>query len=112
VFLKEPKNNLQSGEFMVLCNFADNYSSVLQYEIPGFQWNNTQAAVYPFVIYVKKSVAIGTEHEYVVMISDCLKHDSILVNTFQWQLMKFIEKIVYFSNGSTAQYKSRKRFVK
>jgi hypothetical protein len=75
VFLKELKHNLQSGEFMVLCNFADNYSSVLQDEIQGFHWNNTQATVYPFVIYIKKSLAVNTEHENVVMISDCLKHD-------------------------------------
>jgi hypothetical protein len=51
-----------------------------------------------------------------VMMSDCLKHDSILVHTFQGHLMKFTEntfesplkKIVYFSDGSATQYKNRK----
>jgi hypothetical protein len=36
MFLKEPKYNLQSGEFVVLCDFAENYSFVLQDEAQGF----------------------------------------------------------------------------
>jgi hypothetical protein len=64
--------------------------------------------------YFKKSDALNTEHENLVMMSDCLKHDSILVHTFRQHLMKFIEntfesplkKVVYFSDGSAAQYKN------
>jgi hypothetical protein len=42
-FLKELKCNLQSGEFVVLCDFAENCSFVLQDETQGFHWNNAQA---------------------------------------------------------------------
>jgi hypothetical protein len=49
------------------------------------------------------------------MISDCLKHDSILVHTFQRHLLKFIEntfqsalKKKFFSDGSVAQHENRK----
>jgi hypothetical protein len=70
MFLKELKCNLQSGEFLVLCDFAENYSFVLQDEAQGFSWNNAQATIHPFVIYFKKSDALNTEHENVVMISD------------------------------------------
>jgi hypothetical protein len=83
MFLKELKCNLQSSEFVVLSNFAENYSFVLQDEAHGFHWNNAQATIHPFVIYCKKSDALYTEHENLVIISDCLKHDSILVHTFQ-----------------------------
>jgi hypothetical protein len=31
MFLKELKCNLQSGEFVVLCDFAENYSFILQF---------------------------------------------------------------------------------
>jgi hypothetical protein len=48
-------------------------------------------SIHPYVIYFKKSDALNTEHENLVMISDCLKHDSILVHTFQQHLIKFIE---------------------
>jgi hypothetical protein len=122
MFLKELKCNLQSGKFMVLCNFTEN-SFVLQDEAQGFHWTNAQAtihpSIHPFVIYYKKSDALNTEHENLVMISDCLKHDSSLVHTFQRHLMTFTEntfesplkKIVYFSDGSAAQYKNRKKLL-
>jgi hypothetical protein len=66
MFLKELKYNLQSGEFIVLCNFAENYSFVLQGEAQGFHWNNAQATIHPFVIYFKKSDALNTGHENLV----------------------------------------------
>jgi hypothetical protein len=76
MFLKELKCNQQSGECGVLCEFAENYSSVLQDEAQWFHWNNAQATIHPFAIYFKKSDALNTEHENLV-ISDCLKHDSV-----------------------------------
>jgi hypothetical protein len=91
MFLKELKYNLQSGEFVVLCDFGENYSFVLQDEAQGFPWNKARGTIHPFVIYFKKSDILNTEHENLVMMSDCLKHGSILVHTFQWHLMKFIE---------------------
>jgi hypothetical protein len=63
----------------------------LQVVTQGFHWNNAQATIHPFVIYVKKSDALNTGHENLVMISDGLKHDSIFLYTFQQHLMKFIE---------------------
>jgi hypothetical protein len=93
MFLKELKCNLQSREFVVLCDFAENYSFVLQDEAQGFHWNNAQATIHPFVIYFKKAYALNTEHENLVMISECWKHDSILLHKFQWHLMKFVENI-------------------
>jgi hypothetical protein len=91
MFLKELKCDLQSGEFVVLCDFTEHYSFVLQDGAQGFHWNNAQATIHPFVIYFKKSDALNTEHENILMIPDCLKHDSILVHTFRRHLMKFIE---------------------
>jgi hypothetical protein len=76
---------------VVLYDFPENYSFVLQDEAQGFHWNNAQSTIHPFVIYFKISDALNTEHENLVMISDCLKHDSVLVHTFQWHLMKFFE---------------------
>jgi hypothetical protein len=77
MFLKELKCNLQSGEFVFLWDFAENYSFVLQDEAQGFHWNSAQATIYPFGIYFKTSDALNTEHENLVMLSDCLEQDSI-----------------------------------
>jgi hypothetical protein len=77
MFLKEIKCNLQSRDF------AENYSYVLQDKTQGFHWirPSTRPSIHPFVIYFKKSDALNTEHDNLVMISNCLKHDSILVHT-------------------------------
>jgi hypothetical protein len=72
MFLKDLKCNRQSGKFFVLCDFAENYSFVLQDEAQGFYWNTAQATIHPFVIYLNKSGAFNTEHENLVMISVCL----------------------------------------
>ena len=51
-----------------------------------------------------------------VIISDCLHHDTIAL--FQKNLVQFlqdkisrVDKILYFSDGSAAQYKNQKNFV-
>jgi hypothetical protein len=54
-FLEELKCNLQSGEFVVLCNFAKVWSFVLQDE--------TRASINPFIICFKKSGALNMENE-------------------------------------------------
>jgi hypothetical protein len=73
MFLKELKCYLYPGEFMVLCNFAENYSFILQGEAQGFQQDNEQDTVHPlFVIYFKKLDALNIEYENLVMISECL----------------------------------------
>jgi hypothetical protein len=92
----------------------------LQDEAQWFHWSNAQATIHSFVIYFKKSDALNTEPENLVMIPYCLKHDSILVHIFRRHLMKFIEntfesplkRIVYFSDGSAAQYKNRRNLLK
>jgi hypothetical protein len=49
MFLKEMKCNLQSGESVVLCDFTENYSSVLQDEAQEFHWSNAQATIQPSI---------------------------------------------------------------
>jgi hypothetical protein len=50
MFLKELKCDLQSCEFVVLCDLAEYYFLVLQDGAQGFHWNNAQATIHPFVI--------------------------------------------------------------
>jgi hypothetical protein len=46
---------------VVLCDFTENYSIVLQDKAQGFHWNNAQATIHTSVIYFKKSDALNTE---------------------------------------------------
>lgn len=101
------------------CDFAENYSFILQDEIQGYHWNNGQATIHPFVIYFKKSGTQLAEHITFVIISDCLQHDTTSVHLFQRYLKKILcttfailpHHIYYFSDGAAAHYKNRKNFV-
>lgn len=45
-FVKTFKPN----EFVIICDFAENYAFVVQDAPSGFHWNNTRATVFPVVI--------------------------------------------------------------
>ena len=116
-FYNECKATLKPGELLVLADFSENYSFVLQDASQGFHWNNAQATVHPFVVYYKH---LGEErHLSYVVISDCLHHDTVAVYLFQKALIAFLKrvlpcypkKIIYFSDGAASQYKNRKNFI-
>ena len=115
-FLKNCKNNLKSGEFVITCDFSENYTFVLQDEVQSHHWNAQQATIHPFVIYYKKGNQI--EHLSFVVISEDLRHDSISVNLFISKVINFlrvdkqfeVNKIYFMSDGAASQYKNRKNF--
>ena len=110
------KDNLQIGEFLVLLDFAENYAFVLQDAAQGFHWNNAQATIHPFVCYYRSDDTL--KHISYVVISDCMKHDTVSVHLFQRNLVRFLKdrfdatpsKMIYFSDGAASQYKNRKNF--
>jgi hypothetical protein len=51
VYLKELISDLQVGILTVLCDFAENYSFILQDGAQGFHWNATLATLHPFAIF-------------------------------------------------------------
>ncbi len=115
-FYNERKSSLKPGELLVIADFSDNYSFVLQDAAQGYHWNNAQATVHPFVVYYRHS---GEErHLSYVVISDCLHHDTVAVYLFQKKLIAFLKpvlpsspKIIYFSDGAASQYKNWKNFI-
>ena len=75
------------------------------------------ATVHPFVVYYREDDEL--KHKSFVFVSECLKHDTVLVHAFQRKLViclktEFIpnlKKMFYFSDGCAAQYKNRKSFA-
>jgi hypothetical protein len=63
-------------------------TSIIQDEVQGLHWNNAQATREPFVAYYSQSEV--TEHVSFVVISDCLKHDTVAVHLFQSKLHSFL----------------------
>ena len=116
-FQTELKCDLKPGEFLVVADFSENYSFVLQDAAQGFHWNNSQATIHPFVAYYMNAGEL--HHLCYVIISDCLHHDTVAVHLFQKNLIDYLRKrfhalprkIFYVSDGAAAQYKNRKNFV-
>ncbi len=48
-FYIDTKQGLEEGEVLVVCDFAENYSFVVQDEIQSFHWNSEMATVHPLV---------------------------------------------------------------
>lgn len=123
-FLQETKQNMAPGVCLVIGDFSENYSFVVQDAAQSFHWNKLQATLHPFVCYYK--VATGNEacssensseirHVSFVVISESNTHHTVAIHLFQKILIQFLiakigkpQKMIYFSDGCAAQYKNRK----
>lgn len=115
-YLKERKENLGEREAIVLADFAENYTFVVQDEAQGHHWVNRQATVHPFVYYLKEDGKVKSK--CFCVISDTKEHDTATVHCFQHHLINtikekhsHIEKLIYFSDGASSQYKNKKNFT-
>ena len=50
-FLADLKANLKEGEVIIMGDFSENYSFIIQDAVQGYHWNNDQATLHPFVVY-------------------------------------------------------------
>lgn len=116
-FLKEKKEKLFENECIILADFAENYTYVVQDEIQGYHWVNDQVTLHPFVLYFRDENSKLRSHSLCAL-SNYLEHNTSVVHVFQSYVVKYIkhnlpkvEKLVYFSDGSGSQYKNKKNFV-
>ena len=110
--------SLKPGEFLVLADFSENYSFVIQDEVPAFHWNNSSATVHPFVCSNMEAGKLSSL--CFIVLSESTAHDTVAVHLFQRKLISFLtqncggakpHKIYYFSDGCAAQYKNCKNFT-
>lgn len=115
LYFKTTKENLKKDEFLVISDFSENYTFVVQDEIQAFHWTNEQCTLHPFSIYYRSE----NEERMIsyVVIAESLEHNIVSVYLFQTKLFAFlknkfnsIKKIYFFSDGSAAQYKNKKNF--
>lgn len=114
-YLTNLKENLSPGEVLILLDFAENYSFVIQDAVQGFHWNNAQATLHPFVVYYKDENELKSLS--LCVISDCLRHDTTAVHAYISNMLDYLKtnhitlsKVMYFSDGATGQYKNYKNF--
>ena len=117
-FMQQKKESLKEGEFLVIADFSENFSFVVQDEVQSFHWNNSSATVHPFVCYYWEKENLKSL--CYIIISENTQHDTIAVHLFQGKLVEFLsqkcggkkpQKIFYFSDGCAAQYKNCKNFT-
>lgn len=107
------KENLLPNEFIVICDFAENYSFTVQDEIQAFHWANKQCTIHPFCIYFKNESGELKNLTFVI-IAESLCHNYVAVYLFQKKLLEFLKarfntitKLIFFSDGAASQYKNR-----
>lgn len=115
-FLSETKENLGVNQFVVISDFSENYTFLVQDEIQAYHWANEQCTIHPFCIYFKDDKNVLQTLSFVI-IAESLEHNYVAVYLFQTKLIEFlklkfgrINKIIFFSDGAASQYKNRKKF--
>ncbi|KAE8741802.1 hypothetical protein FOCC_FOCC012663 [Frankliniella occidentalis] len=116
-YFTELQKQLEDGEIIVVGDFAENYSFVVQDMVPAFFFKQKQATIHPFSVYFTHNLTGKLMQLSVAVISDCLDHSSTSFYAFQCELLKLIKgvnvitdikKIFYFSDGCSGQYKNKK----
>lgn len=103
------------SEILVLLDFSENYSFIIQNAAQGYHWNNSQATVHPFEVYFKSNGKL--ENVSFIIISEVMTHDTKAVQLFISKLLNFLKqsiifsKISFMSDGAAAHYKNKKNFA-
>ena len=118
-YFKHRKASLTSDECVIVLDFAENYAFIVQDAAQSFHWNNSQATIHPFVMYYQDIDTGSIHHKTYACISDHMTHDTNAVYTFLKRLLvdfvkpdfPTMKKVIYFSDGSAAQYKNYKNLT-
>jgi hypothetical protein len=116
-FCRQTKENLKEGEILVIMDFSENFSFVVQSAPQGIHWSNSSATIHVSVAYFRIGGII--QHLSHAVVSDCHEHNSTAVHLCQRLLLSrlnlvsglVLHKIIYMSDGSAAQYKNRYNFL-
>lgn len=85
------KRHLTEETMIVLLDFAENYSFVVQDAIQGHQLHNSQATLHPFTIYHLKYNTIARLS--ICVVSDCMQHHAITVHAFINLVLSYIKDL-------------------
>ena len=101
-YLKSLKETLPENEFVVLGDFVENYTFLMQDEIQGMHSNNQQCSLHPIVIYCRK--LSQTKSHFLCFISDDLMYDVDFVCIVIKETVVFIKNFIlsnlyYFFDG-------------
>lgn len=73
--LKDLKRDLKINEAVVICDFSENFSFVVQDAVQGYHWNQEQCTIHPFVIYYRENEGGDVKEQSFVVIAESLQHN-------------------------------------
>ena len=111
------KSEIDCSTVLLLGDFAENYQFLIQDEVQGFHWNNSQCTLHPVVTYYQENDEL--KNISYCVISDDRKHDVALVYEVQKAILADLKcklpglsTIIYFIDGCAGQYKNQeKKFI-
>lgn len=113
-FLNHSKENLEKDTCILIMDFSENYSFIIQNSVQGFYYNNSQATIHPFTMYYKIADSDELKNVNFCIISDTTEHYAYTVHAFIEKITEilkkdfpWIKKIIYFSDGAPTQYKNK-----
>ena len=82
-YLKNRKNAIQFDRAIVLVDFSENYSFVVQDEVQGYHWNRNQCTLHSAVVYAKDQNNQSLKAHSFCFMSEDLNHDTGFVYALQ-----------------------------
>lgn len=110
-YFEELKKNLRNGEFLVICDFSENYAFIIQNAAQAFHYNNNQATLYTVIYYYRDGDEL--KQGSIVVISESTTHDAIAVHICHSKIIEHLKnnhkvrKIYFFSDGAKQHFKNR-----
>lgn len=114
--ITQDASKLGDDEVVAIGDFSENYKYIVQDASQSHHWTNEQLTLHPFICYYKEDGKIVSKS--FCFLSDCLKHKTYTVYTFQTRLIEElkklksdIKKIIYITDGCSGQYKNKYNFT-
>ena len=113
-FLKQLKENLKPNECTMQMDFIENFSFIIQDEVQSC-FSKNQATPHPFVIYMQPlNGNLLPESKCYCAISNNLLHNTEALFSYVSKIIPNlkedypqVQKINYFNDGESSQYKNR-----
>ncbi|KAK3929167.1 ARL14 effector protein [Frankliniella fusca] len=114
-YFNERLNTLKDGEVVIVGDFAENYSFLVQNSIKAMYFNQKQSTIHPFSVTYWDPISAKKEQKCFAVISDYMDHSTVAFYAFQRKLLEELKKrninmkmVYYFSDGCSGQYKNKK----
>ena len=115
-YLKQCKNVLEGNPAIILLDFIENYSFVVQDQVQSNYWTKQSCTLHPVVIYYKNQVQI-LQTKSLCCFTEDLKHDVAAVHKFSEKILSYVRTHLplfnhfqIFSNGCADNTKIVKIF--